>query len=155
MPAAAGAPVARARPKQKVLAILGGSQGATALNAWARAPARGAGLRGDPGGLRDRPRQGGPETLVMRSKSGEPVKAVFMPFCDRSPSCSRPRTSSSRARRRHARRADPLRDPGDPDPYPHAASDHQRANASFFERQGGGLVVEESALGGSIPRCWS
>jgi UDP-N-acetylglucosamine--N-acetylmuramyl-(pentapeptide) pyrophosphoryl-undecaprenol N-acetylglucosamine transferase len=33
-------------------------------------------------------------------------------------------------------------------PFPYAASDHQRANASFFERQGGGLVVEESALGG-------
>jgi UDP-N-acetylglucosamine--N-acetylmuramyl-(pentapeptide) pyrophosphoryl-undecaprenol N-acetylglucosamine transferase len=33
-------------------------------------------------------------------------------------------------------------------PYPHAASDHQRANAAFFERQGGGLVVEENAMGG-------
>jgi UDP-N-acetylglucosamine--N-acetylmuramyl-(pentapeptide) pyrophosphoryl-undecaprenol N-acetylglucosamine transferase len=32
-------------------------------------------------------------------------------------------------------------------PYPYAASDHQRANAAFFERQGGGLVLEESALG--------
>jgi hypothetical protein len=29
-----------------------------------------------------------------------------------------------------------------------AASDHQRANAAFFERQGGGLVVEEASLGG-------
>ena len=35
-------------------------------------------------------------------------------------------------------------------PYPHAASDHQRANAAFFERQGGGLVVEESAIGGLL-----
>jgi len=32
-------------------------------------------------------------------------------------------------------------------PYPHAASDHQRVNAAFFERQGGGLVVEEASLG--------
>jgi hypothetical protein len=32
-------------------------------------------------------------------------------------------------------------------PYPHAASDHQRANAAFFERQGGGLVVDEAAVG--------
>jgi len=32
-------------------------------------------------------------------------------------------------------------------PYPHAASDHQRANAAFFERQGGGLVIEEAMVG--------
>jgi UDP-N-acetylglucosamine--N-acetylmuramyl-(pentapeptide) pyrophosphoryl-undecaprenol N-acetylglucosamine transferase len=28
-------------------------------------------------------------------------------------------------------------------PYPHAASDHQRANAAFFEKQGGGIVVDQ------------
>jgi len=31
-------------------------------------------------------------------------------------------------------------------PYPQAADDHQRANAAFFERQGGGLVVEQAFL---------
>lgn len=31
-------------------------------------------------------------------------------------------------------------------PYPQAADDHQRANAAFFERQGGGLVVEQTFL---------
>lgn len=31
-------------------------------------------------------------------------------------------------------------------PYPQAADDHQRANASFFERQGGGVVVEQTRL---------
>jgi UDP-N-acetylglucosamine--N-acetylmuramyl-(pentapeptide) pyrophosphoryl-undecaprenol N-acetylglucosamine transferase len=33
-------------------------------------------------------------------------------------------------------------------PFPHAADDHQRANATFFERQGGGLVVEQGRLSG-------
>ena len=33
-------------------------------------------------------------------------------------------------------------------PLPSAADDHQRANASFFEKQGGGLMVEESKLEG-------
>jgi len=32
-------------------------------------------------------------------------------------------------------------------PYPHAADDHQRANAAFFEKRGGGVVVEQSELG--------
>jgi len=31
-------------------------------------------------------------------------------------------------------------------PYPRAADDHQRANAAFFERQGGGIVVEQTQL---------
>ena len=31
-------------------------------------------------------------------------------------------------------------------PYPQAADDHQRANAAFFERQGGGIVVPETNL---------
>src|SRR3954462_12176707 len=31
-------------------------------------------------------------------------------------------------------------------PYPQAADDHQRANAAFFERQGGGIVVEQSRM---------
>jgi len=31
-------------------------------------------------------------------------------------------------------------------PYPQAADDHQRANASFFEKQGGGIVVEQDRL---------
>lgn len=31
-------------------------------------------------------------------------------------------------------------------PYPQAADDHQRANAAFFEQQGGGLVVEQTHL---------
>jgi UDP-N-acetylglucosamine--N-acetylmuramyl-(pentapeptide) pyrophosphoryl-undecaprenol N-acetylglucosamine transferase len=31
-------------------------------------------------------------------------------------------------------------------PYPQAADDHQRANAAFFERQGGGIVVDQSRM---------
>jgi UDP-N-acetylglucosamine--N-acetylmuramyl-(pentapeptide) pyrophosphoryl-undecaprenol N-acetylglucosamine transferase len=31
-------------------------------------------------------------------------------------------------------------------PFPQAADDHQRANAAFFEQQGGGLVVEQTKL---------
>ena len=31
-------------------------------------------------------------------------------------------------------------------PFPQAADDHQRANAAFFEQQGGGLVVEQTKI---------
>ena len=33
-------------------------------------------------------------------------------------------------------------------PYPFAADNHQAANAAYFEQQGGGVVVAETALGG-------
>jgi UDP-N-acetylglucosamine--N-acetylmuramyl-(pentapeptide) pyrophosphoryl-undecaprenol N-acetylglucosamine transferase len=31
-------------------------------------------------------------------------------------------------------------------PYPYAADNHQQANATYFEQQGGGLVIAENAL---------
>jgi UDP-N-acetylglucosamine--N-acetylmuramyl-(pentapeptide) pyrophosphoryl-undecaprenol N-acetylglucosamine transferase len=33
-------------------------------------------------------------------------------------------------------------------PYPHAANNHQWANATYFEQQGGGVVIGEPALAG-------
>ena len=33
-------------------------------------------------------------------------------------------------------------------PYPYAADNHQQANAVYFEQQGGGLVIAESAMQG-------
>ena len=32
-------------------------------------------------------------------------------------------------------------------PFPQAADDHQRANAAYFEQQGGGIVVPQTRLG--------
>jgi UDP-N-acetylglucosamine--N-acetylmuramyl-(pentapeptide) pyrophosphoryl-undecaprenol N-acetylglucosamine transferase len=32
-------------------------------------------------------------------------------------------------------------------PYPQAADNHQQANAAYFERQGGGVVVPQTQLG--------
>ncbi|MEI6861754.1 MAG: UDP-N-acetylglucosamine--N-acetylmuramyl-(pentapeptide) pyrophosphoryl-undecaprenol N-acetylglucosamine transferase, partial [Verrucomicrobiota bacterium] len=33
-------------------------------------------------------------------------------------------------------------------PYPHAADNHQQANAAWFVQEGGGLMVGQPALGG-------
>jgi UDP-N-acetylglucosamine--N-acetylmuramyl-(pentapeptide) pyrophosphoryl-undecaprenol N-acetylglucosamine transferase len=32
-------------------------------------------------------------------------------------------------------------------PYPHAADDHQRANAAYVERQGGAVAISQARLG--------
>ena len=71
-------------PRQRALVILGGSQGASALNSWAPRQVRGARLGEHPGLLRHRGLgKGEKETLTRRSKTGETVKAVFIPFSDR------------------------------------------------------------------------
>jgi UDP-N-acetylglucosamine--N-acetylmuramyl-(pentapeptide) pyrophosphoryl-undecaprenol N-acetylglucosamine transferase len=148
-------PAAQARqslgldPAQKVLAILGGSQGATSLNTWARSRLETLAFEGIQVVCVTGLGKGTSETLVMRSKSGESVKAVFMPFCDRvAELLSAADLVITRAGAGTIEELIRCETPAILIPYPYAASDHQRANASFFERQGGGLVVEEAALGG-------
>jgi UDP-N-acetylglucosamine--N-acetylmuramyl-(pentapeptide) pyrophosphoryl-undecaprenol N-acetylglucosamine transferase len=149
MPAAAARQALGLDPKKKVLAILGGSQGASALNAWARG--RLAMLASEAiqvvciTGLG----KGEPETLALRARTGETVTAVFMPFCDRvAELLSAADVVVSRAGAGTLAELIRCEAPAILVPFPHAASDHQRANAAFFERQGGGLVVEEAAIGG-------
>jgi UDP-N-acetylglucosamine--N-acetylmuramyl-(pentapeptide) pyrophosphoryl-undecaprenol N-acetylglucosamine transferase len=148
-------PAAQARealgldPTQKVLAILGGSQGASSLNEWARSR---MGTLANEGiqlvcvtGLG----KGAAETVVLKSKAGAPVKAVFIPFCDRvAELLSASDLVISRAGAGTLEELIRCETPAILIPYPHAASDHQRANAAFFERQGGGIVVEQMAMGG-------
>ncbi len=147
-------PAAQARqalgldPMQKVLVILGGSQGASALNAWATAKLEMLALEGIQvycvAGLG----KAAPETVFHRSRMGEPVKAVFVPFCDRvAELLSAADVVISRAGAGTLAELIRCEVPAILVPYPHAASDHQRANAAYFERQGGGLLVDESALG--------
>jgi UDP-N-acetylglucosamine--N-acetylmuramyl-(pentapeptide) pyrophosphoryl-undecaprenol N-acetylglucosamine transferase len=76
------------------------------------------------------------------------VKAVFVPFCDRiAELLSAADLVVSRAGAGTLAELIRCEVPAILVPYPHAASDHQRANATFFERQGGGLLVEEAAIG--------
>ena len=148
IPAADACEALGLNPNQKVLAILGGSQGASALNDWAleRLPLLAAegiqvfcvtGLG-----------KGGAEIPELRSNSGELVRACFTPFCDRvGVLLSAADLVVSRAGAGTLAELIRCETPAILVPYPHAASDHQRANAAFFERQGGGLVVEQSGLG--------
>jgi UDP-N-acetylglucosamine--N-acetylmuramyl-(pentapeptide) pyrophosphoryl-undecaprenol N-acetylglucosamine transferase len=147
-------PVAAARqalgrdPAQKTVVILGGSQGASSLNAWARASFGALALEGVQLYCVTGLGKDAAETLVLRTRAGDPVKAQFVPFCDRiAELLSAADLVVSRAGAGTLAELVRCEVPAILVPYPHAASDHQRANAAFFERQGGGIVVEESALG--------
>jgi UDP-N-acetylglucosamine--N-acetylmuramyl-(pentapeptide) pyrophosphoryl-undecaprenol N-acetylglucosamine transferase len=148
-------PAAQARealgldPAQKVLAILGGSQGASSLNQWARSRMETLANEAIQVVCVTGLGKGTAETVVLKSKTGEPVKALFIPFCDRvAELLSASDLVISRAGAGTLEELIRCETPAILIPYPHAASDHQRANAAFFERQGGGLVVEQMAMGG-------
>ncbi len=136
-------------PKHKVVAILGGSQGATVLNDWARrhiALLAGEGIQVYCVTGQDK---GEPETHELRTRPGAPLRAIFTPFCDQMAELlSAADLVVSRAGAGTLAELIRCETPAILVPYPHAADDHQRANAAFFERQGGGLTIDQSMLGG-------
>ncbi|HWA09709.1 MAG TPA: UDP-N-acetylglucosamine--N-acetylmuramyl-(pentapeptide) pyrophosphoryl-undecaprenol N-acetylglucosamine transferase [Opitutaceae bacterium] len=149
LPQAAARAALGLEPNQKVLAILGGSQGASALNDWARRELPALAAEGIQVYCVTGLGKGEPETLTLSARSGAPVRAVFAPFCDRMADLlSASDLVISRAGAGTLAELIRCVTPAILVPYPQAADDHQRANAGFFERQGGGLVVPQSALGG-------
>jgi UDP-N-acetylglucosamine--N-acetylmuramyl-(pentapeptide) pyrophosphoryl-undecaprenol N-acetylglucosamine transferase len=136
-------------PNQKVLVVLGGSQGASVLNEWTRAhvgilAAEGiqvyclTGLDKGPG-----------ESAEMRTKAGAALRVVFAPFCDRMAELlSAADLVVSRAGAGTLAELVRCETPAILVPYPHAADHHQHRNAEFFERQGGGLVLDQAMIGG-------
>lgn len=135
-------------PKRKVLVVLGGSQGASCLNAWASERLGLLASKQIQVVCVTGPGKSDVDTVVANPGPEGPVKAVFMPFCDRMAELlSAADLVVSRAGAGTIAELIRCEVPAVLIPYPHAASDHQRANASFFERQGGGIVVEEESLG--------
>jgi len=134
-------------PHGKVLVILGGSQGASALNDWVRRElsallADGVQIYCVTGMGKDVP-----ETIEATSRNGAPVRAVFVPFSDRMAELiSAADLVVSRAGAGTIAELVRCNTPAILVPFPHAADDHQRANAAYFEQQGGGLVIEQSFI---------
>lgn len=147
MPQAAARAALGLDPNQRLLLLLGGSQGASPLNDWARAAwpalaADGVQLYVVTGMGKDR--EG---TLELKTRTGEPVRAMFMPFSDRMAALmSAADLVVSRAGAGTLAELIRCETPAILVPYPQAADDHQRANAAFFERQGGGFVVAQARL---------
>lgn len=135
-------------PQQLCLVVLGGSQGASKLNEWARRKAEALAFDGVQLFCVTGLDKGEPGERVFRSRSGQTVKAVFQPFCDRMGelmSCADLVVSRAGA----GTLAELVRceTPAILIPYPHAADNHQWANARYFEQQGGGVAIGEEHVG--------
>jgi UDP-N-acetylglucosamine--N-acetylmuramyl-(pentapeptide) pyrophosphoryl-undecaprenol N-acetylglucosamine transferase len=136
-------------PQRPVVVVLGGSQGATPLNTWARAEVgalASAGLQlycvTGPG--KDR------ETKVTHPEAGgDSITAVFTPFTDRmAVVLSAADLVVSRAGAGTIAELIRCGAPALLIPYPQAADDHQRANAHWLAEAGAGRVVEQAKIGG-------
>ncbi len=144
-------PAARAalglEPNHKLLVVLGGSQGASALNDWVRNRLEffaGEGVQvycvTGLGKGRDGP-------VELTTSAGVPIPARFVAFCDRMGELlSAADLVVSRAGAGTLAELIRCETPAILVPYPQAADDHQRANAAFFERQGGGIAVQQTQL---------
>lgn len=136
-------------PDQKVLLILGGSQGSGALNDWVRAQVGALAAEGVQVFCVTGLGKGQDHVTVLTSRTGAPVRTEFVAFSDRiAELLSAADLVVSRAGAGTLAELIRCETPAILVPFPQAADDHQRANASFFERQGGGIVVEQSRLSG-------
>ena len=136
-------------PALKLIAVLGGSQGAGPLNRWVEdnlAPLAQDGVqvwcvtgmgKGEVG------------VREFAGRNGRTVRAWQEPFCDRmGVLISAADLAISRAGAGTLAELVCCETPAILIPYPHAADNHQQANATYFEQQGGGVVVAENALAG-------
>ena len=135
-------------PNQKVLVVFGGSQGAAPLNDWVRGHLdrfahAGVQVYGVTGLGKGRH-----EILQLSTKALAPIRAVFTPFCDNVADLfSAADLVVARAGAGTIAELVRCTTPAILVPFPQAADDHQRANAAFFEKQGGGLVIDQMFLG--------
>ena len=145
--------VARAQlgvdPAQKLLVIIGGSQGASNLNQWAEQNLAAFALEDIQVYCITGLGKGVAGRRELHGKNGRTVHAWFEAFSDRvGVLLSAADLVLSRAGAGTIAELVRCETPAILIPYPHAADNHQWANATYFEQQGGGVVVAESALGG-------
>lgn len=134
-------------PARPMVAVLGGSQGATALNAWAETAAPALATAGiqlccvTGGG------KGATQERVFAGPGGAAVAMRYLPFCDRMASLlSAADLVVSRAGAGTLAELIRCTTPSILVPYPHAADNHQAANAEHLRREQAALVVEQSGL---------
>ncbi|MEN9661302.1 MAG: hypothetical protein RL324_251 [Verrucomicrobiota bacterium] len=133
-------------PGRPVLAILGGSQGAAPLNAWVRQRLTAFAAAGVQIYCVTGMDKGWDGATVAKSEGAE-ARMTFVSFSDRIPEVMA--AADLVVTRAGAGTLAELVRCGTPAvlvPFPHAADDHQAANAAYFAEQGGGLVVPESSL---------
>ena len=139
-------------PAKKILAVFGGSQGATPLNQWARGAARDLAALGVQLACVTGLGKGEAEFTVHPGQGGSQVRSAWIPFCDDVAGLlSAADLVVARAGAGSLAEFARIGSPAVLVPYPQAADDHQRANAAWFERQGGGVVLEQDRMAGLTP----
>jgi UDP-N-acetylglucosamine--N-acetylmuramyl-(pentapeptide) pyrophosphoryl-undecaprenol N-acetylglucosamine transferase len=135
-------------PNQRLLVLLGGSQGASALNDWARDNLAALAAEGVQVYCVTGLGKGSDSIVELKTSTGARLRSVFAAFSDRMGELmSAADLVVSRAGAGTLAELIRCETPAILVPYPQAADDHQRANAAFFERQGGGIVVPQTQLG--------
>ncbi len=135
-------------PTQKLLVILGGSQGSGQLNAWVETHAEALAAEGIQVWCVTGLGKGENAVREFRAKNGAVVRAWFESFTDRvGVLLSAADLVVRRAGAGTLAEMVRCETPGVLIPYPFAADNHQWANARQFEQQGGGLVLDQQNLG--------
>lgn len=135
----------------KLLVVVGGSQGAAAMNAWVH---RNFEVLADSGinvlcltGVG----KSKEKILERKSKNGDSVKAYFIPFSDQMQDVlSSADIAVSRAGAGSIAEITRCRVPSIFVPYPYSADRHQAANARFMEDQGAGVFLDQSNIEGLV-----
>jgi UDP-N-acetylglucosamine--N-acetylmuramyl-(pentapeptide) pyrophosphoryl-undecaprenol N-acetylglucosamine transferase len=134
-------------PVQKLVVVLGGSQGSGRLNAWVEENVEALAAAGVQVWCVTGLGKGDAAVREFRPPSGAVVRAWFEPFTDRVGTLlSAADLVVSRAGAGTLAELVRCATPAVLVPYPHAADNHQWANARHFERQGAGFALDENAL---------
>ena len=136
-------------PVKKLLVVLGGSQGSGPLNQWVEANLQALAHEGVQVWCVTGLGKGEKGVREFSGKNGAVVRAWREQFSDRiGVLMSAADLVLSRAGAGTLAELVRCETPAILIPYPYAADDHQRASAGYFEQQGGGLVIAETALAG-------
>lgn len=134
-------------PSLKVVVLLGGSQGATALNGWARRQAESFARNGVQLYVLTGMGKGSDETLAWPAPNGRTARAMFVSFSDQMATVmSAADLVVSRAGAGTLAELARCATPAVLVPFPHAADNHQAANAAAFVAAGGGHLVPQDEI---------
>jgi UDP-N-acetylglucosamine--N-acetylmuramyl-(pentapeptide) pyrophosphoryl-undecaprenol N-acetylglucosamine transferase len=136
-------------PSKQVVGVLGGSQGALALNTWAHAQVEVLAKHGIQLLCVTGLGKGPDETFELVSDNGAKIKSRFIGFCSSMPeflnACD---LVISRAGAGSIAELTVCQTPSILIPYPQAADNHQAANAMYFEKKGGCAVIHQAQIAG-------
>ncbi len=131
----------------RLLVVLGGSQGATSLNTWVKKNIEELAKEGISTYCLTGMNKESSGVVELEGPIGQTVTSRFVPFTDEMNAVlSAADLVISRAGAGAIAEIIRCRVPSVLVPYPHAADNHQYLNASFLERKGGGIVCLEEKM---------